>query len=192
MPKNYSDNYWTTLRRLRSPNKPWIYGSSYQYSTTTCFPCCCCCESSANNIQSYKHSTTPAAAVANPQLSTSRAGPSVSSDTLRQLKITTKASNTNSSSTQTSKQQHSRKGKALKKKLKKMKTCKSKYRTYSSSSENDSSDDSSSEDMMPKKKRKSFNSVKSEMDSLVKKSKLEASKGRKGKKPTWLNSFNFF
>ena len=73
-----------------------------------------------------------------------------------------------------------------------MKTCKSKYRTYSSSSENDSSDDSSSEDMMPKKKRKSFNSVKSEMDSLVKKSKLEASKGRKGKKPTWLNSFNFF
>jgi hypothetical protein len=38
--------------------------------------------------------------------------------------------------------------------------------------------------MMPKKKRKSFNSVKSEMDSLVKKSKLEASKGRKGKKPT--------
>jgi hypothetical protein len=65
-----------------------------------------------------------------------------------------------------------------------MKTCKSKYRTYSSSSENDSSDDSSSEDMMPKKKRKSFNSVKSEMDSLVKKSKLEASKGRKGKKPT--------
>ena len=120
-------------------------------------------------------------AAADPHLhqpSTSRVEPSASSDSSWQLQTTEADSSTQTSETEP---QYSRKGKALKKKFKKSKkTRKSKKRACSSSS--DSSDSSSSSDNEPKRKRKRFPSMKSEMDSLMRKSRVTTSKGSKGKR----------
>jgi hypothetical protein len=83
----------------------------------------------------------------------------------------------------------SRKGKALKvkfkdrKKKKKASSKSSKYRNSSNSSSSNSSVDSSEKEMPKKKKEghyRNFSSVKSEMDALMRKSKLALTNGKKG------------